>query len=159
MWCAPHIASLTLPVSVWCDRAEAATEDRAIDRNRADSRRSIEFSLSFWLTELSWIAGLVLRVELSVAQCAFLHDHEEDSTSIRTWMVEVLMPPTMGAAIGFITSEPMPDSQKIGTRLARTAQIIINVGRKRWTAPSIAASSTSAFVNAFPDCNLCSSAS
>jgi hypothetical protein len=31
-----------------------------------------------------------------------------------TWMVEVIMPPTMGAAIGFITSEPTPDSQMMG---------------------------------------------
>ena len=37
-------------------------------------------------------------------------------------MVEVIIPPTMGAAIGFITSEPMPVSQRIGTRLASTAR-------------------------------------
>jgi hypothetical protein len=43
-------------------------------------------------------------------------------------MVEVIMPPTIGAAIGFITSEPMPDSQRIGTRLERTAQTVINFG-------------------------------
>ena len=29
------------------------------------------------------------------------------------------MPPTIGAAIGFITSEPIPVSQSIGTRLAK----------------------------------------
>jgi hypothetical protein len=28
-------------------------------------------------------------------------------TSIKTWMVEVIMPPTIGAAIGFITSDPI----------------------------------------------------
>ena len=65
-------------------------------------------------------------------------------------MVEVIMPPTIGAAIGFMTSEPMPDSQRIGTRLARTAQTVMSFGRKRWTAPSMAAASTSAFVNGFP---------
>ncbi|SRR5579883_1280859 len=32
-------------------------------------------------------------------------------------MVDVIMPPTIGAAIGFITSEPMPDSHNIGARL------------------------------------------
>src|SRR6266436_3898999 len=75
-------------------------------------------------------------------------------TRIRTWIVEVIMPPTIGAAIGFITSEPMPDSHRIGTRLARTAQTVMSFGRKRWTAPSMAASSTSAFVNVLPDCSL-----
>ena len=50
------------------------------------------------------------------------------------------MPPTIGAAIGFITSEPTPDSHRIGTRLARTANTVISFGRSRWTAPSIAAS-------------------
>jgi len=29
-------------------------------------------------------------------------------------MVDVIMPPTIGAAMGFITSEPTPDSQSIG---------------------------------------------
>jgi hypothetical protein len=48
-------------------------------------------------------------------------------------MVEVTMPPTMGAAIGFMTSEPMPDSQRIGMRLARTAQTVMSkiCGRSR----------------------------
>ena len=58
-------------------------------------------------------------------------------------MVEVIMPPTIGAAIGFITSEPIPDSQRVGIRLARTAQTVMSFGRKRWTAPSTAAASTS----------------
>ena len=33
-------------------------------------------------------------------------------TSINTWIVDVIMPPTIGAAIGFITSEPMPLSHR-----------------------------------------------
>jgi len=33
--------------------------------------------------------------------------------------MEVIKPPTIGAAIGFITSEPTPDSPGIGTGLAR----------------------------------------
>src|ERR1700730_12496098 len=56
------------------------------------------------------------------------------ATRISTWMVEVIMPPTMGAAIGFITSEPMPDSQRIGMRLARTTHTVINFSRSRCTA-------------------------
>ena len=49
------------------------------------------------------------------------------------------MPPTMGAAMGFITSEPMPVSHRIGARLASTAQTVISLGRRRCTAPSMAA--------------------
>src|SRR5579862_1534440 len=65
---------------------------------------------------------------------------KKTGTKIRTWMVEMIMPPTIGAAIGFITSEPTPDSHKMGIRLARTAATVINFGRRRCTAPSIAAS-------------------
>jgi hypothetical protein len=32
--------------------------------------------------------------------------------------VDVIIPPTMGAAIGFITSDPIPLAQRIGIRLA-----------------------------------------
>ena len=45
------------------------------------------------------------------------------------------MPPTMGAAMGFITSDPMPDSQRIGARLRMTAVTVMSFGRRRWTAP------------------------
>lgn len=48
-------------------------------------------------------------------------------TRIRTWMVDVIMPPTMGAAIGFMTSEPMPVSRKIGTRLASTTATVMEL--------------------------------
>jgi hypothetical protein len=65
-------------------------------------------------------------------------------------MVDVIMPPTIGAAIGFMTSEPMPDSQRIGARLARTAHTVMSFGRKRWTAPSIAAASTNATFFSIP---------
>jgi hypothetical protein len=34
-------------------------------------------------------------------------------------MVEVIMPPTIGAAIGFITSEPIPDDQRIGNKTGK----------------------------------------
>ena len=52
-------------------------------------------------------------------------------TRISTWMVEVIMPPTIGAAIGFITSEPIPDSHKIGARLSITTATVISLGRRR----------------------------
>jgi hypothetical protein len=35
-------------------------------------------------------------------------------------MVDVIMPSTSGAAIGFMTPEPMPLSQRMGTKLAST---------------------------------------
>src|SRR6202023_1912835 len=60
---------------------------------------------------------------------------KKTGTRIRTFIVEVIMPPTIGAAIGFITSDPTPVSHRIGTRLARTAATVISLGRKRWTAP------------------------
>jgi hypothetical protein len=43
----------------------------------------------------------------------------------------------MGAAIGFITLEPVPLSQRIGIKLASTAVTVISF-RRRCTAPSIA---------------------
>jgi len=51
-------------------------------------------------------------------------------------MVEVIIPPTIGAAIGFITSEPIPVTHWIGIRLARTAETVISFGWSRCTAPS-----------------------
>jgi hypothetical protein len=49
-------------------------------------------------------------------------------------MVEVIIPPTMGAAMGFTKSEPISDSRRIDTRLVKTAHTVISFGRKRWTA-------------------------
>lgn len=42
-------------------------------------------------------------------------------------MVDVIIPPTMGAAMGFITSESIPASQRIGMRLAKTAVTVMSV--------------------------------
>src|SRR6202035_108152 len=68
---------------------------------------------------------------------------KKTGTRMSTWMVEVTMPPTVGAAIGFITSLPIPDSQRMGTRLASTTHTVISLGRSRCTAPSMTAASTS----------------
>jgi len=51
---------------------------------------------------------------------------KKTGTRMRTWMVEGIIPQTMGAAIGFITSEPIPDSHRIGARLAKTATTVIS---------------------------------
>src|SRR6185437_12544422 len=68
---------------------------------------------------------------------------KKTGTRIRTCIVDVIMPPTIGAAIGFITSDPTPVSHRIGARLARTAITVISFGRRRCTAPSIVAASIS----------------
>jgi hypothetical protein len=54
---------------------------------------------------------------------------KKTGTRIKTWMVDVIMPPTIGAAIGFITSEPTLDYHKMGMRLARTAATVISLVR------------------------------
>ena len=41
---------------------------------------------------------------------------KKTGTRISTFIVEVIMPPTIGAAMGFITSDPTPVSHRIGTR-------------------------------------------
>src|SRR5678815_4487947 len=54
----------------------------------------------------------------------------------------VTMPPTIGAAIRLITSEPVPLPHMIGSSPAMTTATVIALGRTRSTAPSrIAASS------------------
>ena len=42
-----------------------------------------------------------------------------------------LIPPTIGAAIGFITSDPMPDSQSMAARLRITTVTVI----RAWPPP------------------------
>ncbi len=54
------------------------------------------------------------------------------------------MPPTIGAAMRLITSEPVPVPARIGSRPANTTATVMAFGRTRSTAPSrIAASSVS----------------
>ena len=54
------------------------------------------------------------------------------------------MPPTIGAAMRCITSEPVPVPHMIGSRPARMTATVIALGRTRSTAPSRMASSRSA---------------
>ena len=47
-------------------------------------------------------------------------------------MVEVIIPPTIGAAIGFITSEPMPDSREDRNEARQHGTVtVMSFGRKR----------------------------
>ena len=56
----------------------------------------------------------------------------------------VIMPPTIGAAMRCITSEPVPSPHMIGSRPAMITATVIAFGRTRSTAPSRIASSRSA---------------
>jgi hypothetical protein len=62
----------------------------------------------------------------------------------------VTMPPSMGAAMRLITSEPVPLLQTMGTRPARITATVIALGRTRSTAPSRIASSTTAALSEAP---------
>ena len=50
------------------------------------------------------------------------------------------IPPTIGAAMRFITLAPVPLPQRIGSRPAMIAVTVIIFGRTRSTAPSMTAS-------------------
>ena len=50
-------------------------------------------------------------------------------------MVEVMTPPTIGAAMRFITSAPVPWLHKIGARPAMMTHAVMIFGRSRFTAP------------------------
>ncbi len=45
------------------------------------------------------------------------------------------MPPISGAAIRFITSEPVPMDHMIGNRPRKVVAVVMNFGRRRVTAP------------------------
>ena len=59
---------------------------------------------------------------------------------IRVRIVELTMPPTIGAAIRFITLAPVSLLHMIGSRPAMIALTVIILGRTRSTAPCIIAS-------------------
>ena len=60
------------------------------------------------------------------------------------------MPPIMGAAIRFMTSEPVPELHMIGSRPAMMAVAVMAMGRTRCEVPPSTASMTSAGLNARP---------
>lgn len=58
----------------------------------------------------------------------------------------VIMPPTIGAAMRCVTSEPVPEPIMTGTRPAIVTATVLTLGRTRSTAPSrIASRSTASF--------------
>ena len=60
------------------------------------------------------------------------------TTSVR--IVDETIPPTIGAAMRFITWEPVPCPHKMGNRPAMMAMTVIILGRTRSTAPTMMAS-------------------
>ena len=52
---------------------------------------------------------------------------------------EVMSPPTMGAAMRFITSAPELVAHSSGTRPINIVATVISFGRTRWTVPSMCA--------------------
>ena len=68
--------------------------------------------------------------------------------SVRT--VAVIIPPTIGDAMRFITSAPVPVLHRMGIRPAMMAVTVMTTGRSRSSAPSRTASATSAGVRILP---------
>lgn len=58
----------------------------------------------------------------------------------------VMSPPTMGAAIRFIKSAPVPVDHMMGKRPSSAAHTVMALGRTRFTAPCTMASIKSARV-------------
>src|SRR5262245_32911830 len=57
-----------------------------------------------------------------------------------TWIVELTMPPILGAAMGFMISIPGPVEKGISDNESTMVATVINLGRKRFTEPSTTAS-------------------
>jgi hypothetical protein len=62
----------------------------------------------------------------------------------------VIIPPTMGAAMRRMTSEPAPWPSMIGKRPAMMTATVMALGRTRSTAPSMIAALRSAMVQSVP---------
>ena len=64
--------------------------------------------------------------------------------------VLLIMPPTIGAAIRFITLDPAPLPHRMGSRPAMIAVTVMSLGLTRSTAPSTTASYKSRSEGLFP---------
>jgi hypothetical protein len=79
--------------------------------------------------------------------------------TMRTWASDDSMPPSTGVAIGFATSEPVSVDHRMGSNPAITVETVISLGRRRRTAPSIAASRMLSRVSAPATAFLCKASS
>src|SRR5437762_6642040 len=57
-----------------------------------------------------------------------------------TWMVELTIPPILGAAMGFMISMPGPVEKGMSDKESTIVATVINLGLKRFTEPSTTAS-------------------
>jgi hypothetical protein len=79
-----------------------------------------------------------------LAERAVLDHREEDRHQDQRMNVDLIIPRTIGAAIGFFfTSRADPLSHRMGARLSITTATVISFGLRRCTAPSMLASSMS----------------
>src|SRR2546423_8685994 len=83
------------------------------------------------------------RLDVGRSRCRRINRYAAGSTNIDS-SGAVIIPPTIGAAMRCITSEPVPVPHMIGNRPARMTATVIAFGRTRSTAPSRIASSRSA---------------
>lgn len=65
------------------------------------------------------------------------------------------MPPTMGAAMRVMTSEPVPWPKSTGNKPAMMTATVMALGRTRWTAPSRMAASSVCSLSAAPAARRC----
>src|SRR6266542_3404744 len=97
-----------------------------------------------WSTRPEWddwaklTEGIYILVKLLTSRAR--HSAYIAGMTTRVRMVDVTMPPIIGAAIRFITSGPVPCDHMIGRRPAMIALTVIIFGRTRCTAPSMIAS-------------------
>ena len=68
----------------------------------------------------------------------------------RVSIVEDTNPPTMGAAIRFMTRVPVSVPKRIGRRPMVVVATVMSLGRRRSTAPSVMAAFSSASVRSRP---------
>ena len=66
------------------------------------------------------------------------HIQKRYASSLNFVLLEII-PPTIGAAMRFITLAPVPLPQRIGSKPAMIAVTVIILGRTRSTAPSMTA--------------------
>jgi len=73
---------------------------------------------------------VTLHLPYQVPLCFFLSSIQANiiGTTTRLEMVQVIIPPTVGAAIGFINSEPAPVLSMIGRRARMVVAVVITMG-------------------------------
>ena len=90
-------------------------------------------------TSVAGLGAAVTRTAAAATDRSFQSEYTAGMT-ISVRIVLEIMPPTIGAAMRFMTLAPVPLPQKIGSRPAMIATVVIIRGRMRSTDPSTTAS-------------------